>query len=142
MSEIKFDWAWVSRELAAAGSNGGTTANDAIVALLQELTSYDLTDAEKEFVVNSFASLVRGHALPRPNEQFENWKDCLPGDYAIGDTVRVRAAAYHGEHGMWHNGKRGKVIGTRNNSVIVRYDEENAEDARYHDPNALEVLVP
>lgn len=142
MSEIKFDWAWVSRELAAAGSPGGTPSNEAVVDLLSLLTKHDLTDQDKDFVVTSFATLTRGHALPRLHEELERWKPCLPGDYRVGDTVRVRSSAYHGEQGMWHNGQRGKIIATRNNSVIVRYDGTTAEEARYHAPNALEVLVP
>lgn len=138
----KIDWGWVSRELGATGAQANTPCSEAIVMMLEHLARYDLSDAEKEFVITSFSSLARGHALPRPDEEFEKWKPCVAGDYRIGDTVRVRSSAYIGELGMWHNGKRGKVIGTRNNSVVVRYDDESAEDARHHSPNVLEVLVP
>lgn len=136
------NWEWIRRELAATGCEAGTVSHKAIYELVTRLEWYTLTDAEKEFVVDSFASLARGHALPRPTEELENWKECVPGDYMIGNTVRVRPSAYQGEHGMWHNGKRGKVIGSRNNSVVVRYDNESAEEACHHSPAALEVLVP
>lgn len=136
------DWGWVSRELGAAGGQVSEPPYEAVVMLLQIMEKYELNDAEKDFVISSFGSLVRGHSLPRLNEEFENWKSCQAGDYMIGDTVRVKSSGYSGEHGMWHNGKRGKIIGTRNNSVVVRYDEESAEDARHHSPDVLEVLVP
>lgn len=141
MPEQKIQWAWVSRELAAAGCTMNTPANAAVVNLLGVFSDEDLTDAEREFVIDAFARLALGQALARPSEAMEEWKDCVPGDYQVRDTVRVRSAAYQGEHGMWHNGRRGRIVGTRNNSVIVVYDGDNAEQAVHHSPNSLEVLV-
>ncbi len=139
----KMDWGWVSRELH--GAKATQPIQEAVVGLLEctvDLVNlHDLTDEERETVIEYLTKLLRGYSIALKDET-ERWGPVRPGDYRIGDTIRVRDTAYEGERGTKNNGRRGRVVAARDGFVLCVYDEDNNADLVYrHLPEKLQRLV-
>lgn len=137
MVDINFDW--VKKQLKAADVPQDLSTS--VKRLLRELETMRLKKAELETVVDTFKELALGHSI-EPEKPDEKWVQVRPGEYSIGDAVRVHRDAYTGAHGDKHNGKRGVVVGVRGAKAIVLYDDAaSSEEQYYHDPSVLDRLV-
>lgn len=137
MVDINFDW--VKKQLSAA--NIPQDLSTSVKRLLKELESMRLRGEELKTVLDAFHELALGHSI-EPEKADEKWVQALPGEYSIGDAVRVHRDAYTGSHGDRHNGKRGVVVGVRGAKAIVLYDDAaSSEEQFYHDPKVLDRLV-
>lgn len=136
-------WGWVSIQLHKVGASDRVQEVTAqMMRRFDELADeFLLSDEERVNVLTYVRKLHVGNALIEDSPD-ERWGDVVPGSYNVGDTVRVREDAYPGEHGMRHNGKRGRVIGVAQAKAIVLYDDaKNSEESFYHEPEKLQRLV-
>jgi hypothetical protein len=141
--EMTSKWGFVSKQLAEVRANEPVAA--VTVELLRTLESeteaWELTDAEQQTVLDYVQKLSQGHSLGA-EEADENWGPVVPGEYNIGDTVRVKSDAYTGDHGLRHNGKRGRIIAVHQSKTVVLYDDApNSEESFFHEPYNLERLT-
>lgn len=137
------DWGWVSRQLD--GIKADKRVNEATVDLLDAFSSIvdelSLNDDEQRTVLGYVQKLHLGHALVKDKSD-EKWGPVIPGEYSVGNTVRVRADAYTGHHGILHNGKRGRITAVHQAKAVVLYDDApSSEHSFYHEPAKLERLL-
>lgn len=132
-------WGWVSRQLDKTDPLVGSN----VTGLLREFKEYcsDLTDDQKRDVLDKFHKLALGHVLIEATPG-ERWGPVVPGEYRIGDTVRVKGDAYSEQLGTLHNGRRGRVTAAHGPSCAVLYDGEKNTELQYnHKLDVLERLV-
>lgn len=132
-------WGWVSKQLEASALDQQTS--DAVVYVLERLRKEELSDEQEVAALQAAVALAQGHSIAVAREE-ERWGPVIPGDYAIKDTVRVRANAFEGEMGQLHNGKRGRVVAARNGFVVVVLDDSPSSEIQMHYwPEHLERLL-
>lgn len=138
---MSVQWGWVSKQLAETNK----AVNEATVATLKAFddakTKHLITDDEAREVLEHVQSLALGYAIVKDKPD-ERWTQVVPGEYNIGDTVRVHSNAYEGRAGLLHNGKRGRIVGVAQSKTIVLYnDAATNEESFYHEPIKLERLL-
>ncbi len=136
-------WGFVSTQLN--GVEPSASLRDATVYMLREMEKqtdlHELSDEDCITVLSYVSKLAQGHALIGETPD-ERWGDVIPGEYSVGDTVRVRADAYTGDHGLRHNGKRGRITAVHQAKTVVLYDDAaTSEESFYHEPFNLQRLV-
>lgn len=143
MSEetMSVNWGWVSRQLSGQQDR----VKEVVVATLKTFSDKSdewlLEDDEARKALEIFQKLALGYAVIEDAPD-EKWADVIPGEYSIGDTVRVRADAYDGAPGLRHNGKRGRVTAVHQSKAVVLYDDaKNSEESFYHLPEKLQRLL-
>lgn len=138
------DWAWVRDQLHRAGYTTETANGQAIATSVERLlrTWEDMNHSPEtsDPTLTAFAGLARGHAIA-PDAPDETWVQAYPGEYKVGDTVRVKPDAYDGHLAVTHNGKRGRVVGARNSQAVVIYADDPDKLPRHHSPENLERLA-
>lgn len=137
------DWGWVSRELGALepGYKVNEVVTGTLAKLAEEKTRLGLTDDELRNCLDIIHKLALGHSIA-PTKKEERWGPVIPGEYRIGDTVRVKPKAYDAERGVLHNNRRGRVVAARDGKVLVVYDDALSADIQYrHDPQKLQRLL-
>lgn len=134
------DMKWIKEQLQAAKVR--KPVGDATMKLIETIDEIELDDEQREQVIEMFAKLARGHAHIKVNKK-EVWIAARPGDIRVADEIRVRADAYTGELGMFHNGRRGVVVGVRYGDIIVKTNDgkEPVLDGVHYKPQDLEKLV-
>lgn len=137
MMDINWDWVKDQLEKARVPQEHATS----VTRLLETLETMRLSDDPLRSVLDTFQRLSLGYTIV-PDSANERWVEVLPGNYAIGNTVRVKSDAYDGKKSTLHNGRRGRVVAVRSGKTVVLYDDtENNEEQYYHDPSVLERLV-
>ena len=136
----RLDMNWVKTQLEAARVRKGV--GDATIKLIEQFDEMQLTDLQREKVVEMFSTLALGHAFVEDNKN-EVWVPVRPGDIRVTETVRVKSNAFSGDLGVLHNGRRGVVVGVRYGDVIIRSTDarEPALDGSHYPPDKLEKLV-
>lgn len=130
------EWGWVSKQLESTDFDQVT--KDTVVYVLELIRKEDLTDDQERNVLNTALKLAAGHSVAKTPED-ERWGPVIPGAYAVRDVVRVRDNAFEGELGTRHNGKRGRVVATRNGLVMVVLDDSpSSEIQMQYKPEHLE----
>ncbi len=131
---------WVKEQLQAAKVR--KPVGDATMKLIELIDTIELSDSNREKVVEMFAILANGHAFIKENKE-ETWVPARPGDIKVADQVRVKANAYSGEAGQAHNGRRGVVVGVRYGDIIVKTNDGKMPmlDGTHYSPYNLEKLV-
>lgn len=134
------DMAWIKEQLQAARVR--KPVGDATMSLIELIDSIELTDEQREQTVEMFSKLARGHAHIKVNKK-ETWVPARPGDIRVADQIRVKADAYSGELGAFHNGRRGVVVGVRYGDIIVKTNDgkEPVLDGAHYKPYDLEKLI-
>lgn len=137
---VGLDINWVKEQLGAARVR--KPVGDATMRLIELIDSIELSDEHREQAIEMFSKLARGHAHVKINKN-EVWAPARPGDIKVADQVRVKADAYSGELGAFHNGRRGVVVGVRYGDVIVKTNDgkEPVLDGAHYKPYDLEKLV-
>lgn len=135
----KVDWGWVSRELGFAKADN--PIKEAVVGVIRSLREHDLTDEQELDVAKKLIELIQGHSIAIVEPE-ERWITLRPGEYQIGDTIRVKTNAYEGDRGRNNNGKLGRVVATRNGNAVVLYnDAPSTEYLVQHKPENLQKRV-
>lgn len=136
----QLDMNWVKAQLEAARVRKGV--GDATIKLIEQFDGMQLTDLQREKVVEMFSILALGHAFVAEDKN-ETWVPVRPGDIRVSETVRVKSNAFTGDLGMMHNGRRGVVVGVRYGDVIIKTNDnrEPALDGSHYPPDKLEKLV-
>ena len=136
--EIKWDWVDAQLEKSKTPQPLATS----VKRLLETLETMNLaTDDSLREIIDKFQKLALGHTIAAP-EKPGKWEPVVPGDYRIGDTVRVRPDAYEGTKGTIHNDRRGRVTGAHGYLATVVYEgETNSENQFMHKLEKLERLV-
>lgn len=133
------DWGWVSRELAGAKVTG--TDAEGVVQVLKLLDDLKIVDQKAAEVLAFAYELAIGHSIAVAEVE-ERWGPVRPGEYRVGDTVRVRSDAFDGDKGVLHNGKRGRVVAARDGFVLVVHDGQlNIDIQHRYRPESLQRLV-
>jgi len=137
---MALDIKWIKAQLQAARVR--KPVGDATMKLIELFDTIELTAEQQQTTVEMFSKLSLGHAFVKDGKQ-ETWVPARPGDIKVADEVRVRADAYQGELGRFHNGRRGKVVGVRYGDVIFKSTDgkEPALDGAHYPPQMLEKLV-
>lgn len=136
---MNVDYTWIKAQLD--GSKTRQDLSTSVIRLLDVVETMRTNDDELREILEKFHKLALGHSIA-PVDPAERWVQVLPGEYSVGDTVRVHNDAYTGEWAVKHNGKRGRVAGVRGARVIVIYeDARDSEDQHYHDPSKLDRLA-
>lgn len=123
------EWGWVSKQLEASTLDQQT--KDAVVYVLERLRKEEISDEQEVAALKAAVELVQGHSIAVALKD-ERWGPVVPGDYKVKDTVRVRANAFEGEMGQLHNGKRGRVVASRNGFVVVVLDDSPSSEIQMH----------
>lgn len=132
-------WGWVSKQLEASALDQPT--KDAVVYVLERLRKEELDDDQELRALQAAVELVQGHSIEVARAE-ERWGPVVPGYYAVKDTVRVKKDAFGGDLAREHNGKRGRVVATRNGFVVVVLDESPSSEIQMHyRPEHLERLI-
>lgn len=135
------DWAWVSNQLGHATTPVAEATVSTLEAFEKAAEKRILTDDERRTVLEYVQKLALGHAILFIDDS-EEWGPVIPGEYSVGDTVRVRSDAYTGPAATKHNGKRGRILSAHRGQTQVLYDDAaNSEESNYHDPDKLERLL-
>ena len=130
------DWGWVSKQLAETDADQET--RDAVVYVLELLRKQNLSDDQEKRVMTLASRLAAGHAVAVTPKN-DRWGPVIPGAYAIKDVVSVKADAFDGELGQRHNGKRGRVVASRNGFVMVVLDDSPSSEIQMrYKPEHLE----
>ena len=137
---MALDMNWVKQQLQAAKVR--KPVGDATMKMVEFFDSMELEDEHRKKAVEMFSILANGHAYVKENKK-ETWVPVRPGDIKVTDEVRVKADAYDGELGAFHNGRRGVVVGVRYGDVIIKTTDgkEPVIDGGHYSPYALEKLV-
>lgn len=139
MSEL--DKEWLKSQLQAAKVR--KVVGDSVLKLIEVFETFDkLSDENKEKTVEVFSKLALGHAYIQENKN-EKWIPVQPGQIKVADTIRVKADAFVGELGTFHNGRRGVVVAVRYGDVIMKSNDgkEPVLDGAHYAPQKLEKLV-
>jgi hypothetical protein len=122
MGRIDTDWARQQFELARVRVKVGQPVLD----LLEHWNDmeFDGTSEEREEILAIFEKLAAGHSLV-PEAPDEVWVEAVAGFLRVGDVVRVRHDAFDGEAGVYHNGRRGKVVAIRGNAIFRSTDDRS-----------------
>lgn len=134
-------WGFVSKQLESVESPPDISY--AVVTILRTIEEEceDMRDDDKRLVMQYVQKLALGHSLTKDSPD-EKWGPVIPGEYNVGDTVRVKSDAYAAHFGIRHNGKRGRVTAVHQGKTVVLYDDaRNSEESYYHDPSKLERLL-
>jgi hypothetical protein len=145
VSKIFVDEIWVQDQLDGAGIDKPT--QDVVKTLLSSWDGMEVPDNLQEgsalaTLIETFATLAQGHGL-RPVETEEVWVPVQRGFVHTGDEVRVRHDAFDGKVGLYHNGRRGKVVAVRSGDIVFRSTDTISppiDGARYQ-PDKLERRV-
>ena len=130
------EWGWVATQLAGAQHDQAT--KDAVVFVLETLRKQDLTDEQEQAALHAARELAAGHSIAQ-EETKERWGPVIPGAYAVKDIVRVKSNAFDGDLGRRHNGKRGRVVASRNGLVMVVLDDSPSSEIQMrYKPEHLE----
>lgn len=137
---MSMDMKWVKEQLQAAKVR--KPVGDSTMKLIELLDSIELSDEHREKTVEMFSLLANGHAFIKETKG-ETWVPVRPGDIKVTDQVRVKADAFTGEGGQFHNGRRGVVVGVRYGDVIIKTNDGKKPelDGAHYSPYALEKLV-
>lgn len=118
---------------------------EALLDLLEafwELENY-FSDIGK--ALSLFGSLAANRALldeDLGNDEAAKWRwvQAKPGQIVVRDVVRVKADAYSGAEGQYHNGRIGRIVAIRSGDVHVFYEDDGPrpEMAVRHSPYSLE----
>lgn len=134
------EWGWISKQLAASPHD--QAVKDAVVYVIERLRKEDLTDEQEATVMNVATRLVSGHSIAPATAAGERWGPVIPGEYQVKDVVRVRSNAFDGDIGQQHNGKRGRVVASRNGFVMVVLDDSPSSEIQMrYKPEHLERLI-
>lgn len=134
MSNVEFNW--VQDQLDRSSTPQDITI--AVLALLDKWEELGVSGENERKALDLFAKLAQGHAIVADKAE-ELWLEVQPGLVAKGDTVRVKADAFKGELGKFHNGRVGRVVSVRGGDVIMRStDNGPLIDGGHYSPHALE----
>lgn len=132
---------WVREQFAQARVTQAT--GTAVLRLLEVWNTMNHTEESAADVVRVFSTVALGHALVPTVKVDEVWVDAQPGQIKVGDEVRVKVDAYHGDAGQMHNGRRGRIVAIRYGDIVFKStdDRKPVIDGAHHSPHALEKRV-
>lgn len=106
------------------------------------VTAKPTTLEDKVKVLSIFSSLAQGHALV-VDDPDAVWVPARRGALVVRDRVRVRADAYDGRDGVFHNSREGVIVAIRSGNIHVRYSDDLEPSFGFvkHEPHALEKRI-
>lgn len=138
--------AWAREQMEKAGTpeDRRTFMEQLLGVFWSHATSRELSVEDRKKLLDDFSNLAQGYVLvPEPVEEEAIWVDARPGWLSLGDTIRVKADAYPGDTGLYHNGRPGVITAMRSGDIHVRYTDDKPVPPGFirHSPYKLQKRV-
>lgn len=135
------NYEWVADQLTQKKTR--KVAGDAVMSLLKAWESLRLSDTEAKETAEAFSKLAMGVPIVDQAKPEEVWVEARPGAIKVGDEIMVKPDAFVGDHGVMHNGRRGRIVAIRYGDIIVNSIDGIEPELRgtHYSPSHLLKLV-
>jgi hypothetical protein len=115
MGKINYDW--VNQQMQDAKVRVGT--GKAIMKMLKAWEEIEVSPEQGKEIFEILGKLALNYSIIETPKD-EVWIGVVPGNFKVGDEVRIAHNAFDGDLGVLHNGRRGKIIAVRSGDVIFK----------------------